>query len=156
MCYIILLSTDLTIDLSGYNNDLVRFSPEMPGLAEEELLAHRQKWFVGSRDGCSCGFRHLHVDSVELGFGEPVDWYPEEPEDIKATKEFISIIRKLSTQGAEIDCVDAWDNSNITATLERTIDIPLSQMLDTEFRFFENHRFVFKTERPQESRAIAE
>ena len=150
----ILLSTDSATDLSEKNDDLVIFSSELPGLAEEEFLEHKHKWFVGSRNSCSCGFRHLYVDSVDLGFGEPVDWYPEEPEDIKATKEFIAIVRKLSAQGVKVDCIDAWDNNNSTATLNGTVEIPLPQMLDPEFRFFENHRFVFKTEPIQEMVAV--
>ena len=144
MCYILLLSTDSATNLSENNNDLVSFSRDLPGLAEESLLEHPHKWFVGSRSGCSCGFRHLYVASVDLGFGEPVDWYEEEIEDIEATKKFIATIRALSTQGAKIDCIDAWDNNNTVATLNGTEEILLSQLLDTEFRFFENHRFVFK------------
>ena len=73
MCYMILLSTDSEADLSLYNDKLIEFTSELPGLAEEALLNHPKKWFVGSQHGCSCGFRHLYVTSVELGFGVPED-----------------------------------------------------------------------------------
>jgi hypothetical protein len=84
MCYQLVLSTDSPEDLSRHDDDArVTFTRELPGVPEEALLAYPHRWFVGSRHGCSCGFRHLHVSSVELGFGEPVDWYPEELDDVR-------------------------------------------------------------------------
>lgn len=139
----LLLSTDADEDLSRRNDDLVSFSDELPELAERKLLAHPNQWFVGSRDGCSCGFRHLYVGSVELGCGEPEDWFLEEPEDIEATLRLIAIVRELSDKGAKVDCIDAWAHSSDSACLAGTIDVDLSNMNDKAFRFFENHRFVF-------------
>ena len=52
--------------------------------------------------------RHLCVSSVELGFGEPEEWFPEEASDIEATKQVAATIRALVTEGAKVDCVDAW------------------------------------------------
>lgn len=139
----LLLSTDTAEDLSLRNDDLVSFSNELPLLAERTLLAHPNQWFVGSRGGCSCGFRHLHVSSVALGFGEPEDWFPEEPEDIEATLRLVAIVRELTEEGVKVDCIDAWGHSSDSASLAGTIDVDLSNMNDKAFRFFESHRFVF-------------
>lgn len=139
----LLLSTDAAEDLSLRNDDLVSFSNRLPALAEQKLLSHPRQWFVGSRDGCSCGFRHLYVGSVELGFGEPEDWFPEEPEDIEATLRLIAIVRALLDAGAKVDCIDAWAHSSDSACLAGTIDVDLSTVSDKSFRFFESHRFVF-------------
>jgi hypothetical protein len=89
MCYMLLLSTESPEDLSSHDDALVFLSRNLPPLAEVGLLAHPYKWFVGSRHGCSCGFRHLYIDSVTLGFAEPEDWYSEEVEDIQATLQFV-------------------------------------------------------------------
>ena len=58
------------------------------------LSAALKRRHVGSKSGCSCTFRHLY--SIELGFGEPVDWYPEEPDAIEATIQLASTIRRLA------------------------------------------------------------
>jgi hypothetical protein len=143
MCYMLLASTDSATDLTIYNDALVTFSRSLPGLPEEEMLENQYPWFVGSRHGCSCGFRHLYVGSVELGFAEPVSWYPEVAEDLAATLRFIAIVRKLVATGARVDCIDAWDHRDEPANLSGTVRVHLAEMSDRAFRFYENHRFEF-------------
>jgi hypothetical protein len=142
MCYIVVLSTDSPVDLSGENDRLIAFSRELPDRVDVDQLAYPHRWFVGSAHGCSCGFRHLHVSSIELGFAEPVDWFPEEPDDVEATRKFAAIVRRLVEQGAHVDCVDAWEHGDSRA-LSGIVDIDVGQVSDARFRFFENHRFVF-------------
>jgi hypothetical protein len=142
MCYMLLLSTDSPADLSAHNDALITFSRQLPGLPEEQLLASPNRWFVGSRNECSSGFRHLHLTSVDLGFGEPEDWYPEEPEDLAATAKFIGIVRELVASGASVDCVDAWDHSDPPG-IAGTVEVDLSRVGDRAFRFFERRRLVF-------------
>ena len=144
MCYMLLLSTDSPEDLSANNDSHIAFSRELPGLPEETMLTYPHKWFVGSRHGCSCGFRHLYVGSVELGFGEPVDWYEEENEDIEATLRFVRIINGLLQSGAGVECIDAWRYEDKPPQLSGTIEVDLSEITDRAFRFYENHRFVFR------------
>jgi hypothetical protein len=151
MCYILFLSTDSTAELSTCNSSLLQFSRELPDQAEVALLEHPQKWFVGSRSGCSCDFRHLTVESVELGFDEPVDWYPEEPEAIEATLAFIKAIRPLVDQGARVDCIDTWNHDDEFANLAGTTRVDLSRVDDRAFRFYENHRFVFIAQDDQQT-----
>jgi len=139
----VLLSTDSPEDLSAHSDDLLTFSRTLPPLAEVALLAHPHRWFVGSRHGCSCGFRHLYIGSVSLGFGEPQDRYPEEVEDLEATRKFLSVVRALLATGAYVDCIDAWGHETETANLSETISVNLAEVSDREYRFFENHHFVF-------------
>ena len=146
MCYMLLLSTDLNVNLSEHNDALISFTQELPGLPEEVLIEHHYKWFVGSAHGCSCGFRHLYITSVVLGFGEPEDWFKEEPDDIKATLKFIEIIRELVESGAQVDCIDAWASDEKNLNHAGTVEINLNSIKNEEFRFFESHRFVFTTE----------
>lgn len=143
MCYMLLLGTDSPTDLSLRNTELLIFSKELPGLPEEQCLELSQKWFVGSAHGCSCGFRHLHVSGVSLGFGGPEDWFPEESADIEATRQFIGVVRSLVSAGYQVECVDAWANDQALASLTGTVDVDLEAVSDDAFRFFENHRFVF-------------
>ena len=145
MCYQVVLSTDSLEDLASYGDARVSFTRELPGLPEEALLAHPQRWFVGSRHRCSCGFRHLHVSSIELGFAEPVAWYPEEPEDVAATLRFIEVVRALVGRGARVDCIDVWRDGDGGASLAGTVEVDLARVSDRAFRFMESHRFVFAT-----------
>ena len=116
----------------------------MPGLPEEKYLAFPYKWFVGSQAGCSCSFRHLYITSVELGFGEPEDWFPEEENDITATHQVISVIRSLIERGERVDVIDAWDDGKTEAVpLGGDIEVNLKEVGNESFRFFENHRFSF-------------
>jgi hypothetical protein len=141
----ILFSTDSSKDLSAHNNHLISFSTELPPLAEQTLLKYPNKWFVGSREGCSCGFRHLIDSSVVLGFREPEDWFPEKTEDIDATLRFVAIVKELLNQGANVDCIDTWWHSSDSASLDGTIQVDFFQLNSREFCFFENHHFIFST-----------
>lgn len=144
MCYMTLLSTTSVADLSLRNNEIVRFSAELPGIPEQKYLAFPRKWFVGSQSGCSCSFRHLCAGSIDLGFGEPEDWFPEEASDIEATRQVATVIRALVESGESVDCVDAWAHGQLDAPpLEAQINVSLADVSDTSFRFFENHRFTF-------------
>lgn len=51
----------------------------------------------------------LHLSallSVELGFGEPVDWYPEDEDELRATTELYRVIARLVSAGHQVDCLD--------------------------------------------------
>jgi hypothetical protein len=99
---------------------------------------------AGSKFAARCALRHLCVSSVELGFGEPEEWFPEETSDIAATKQVDATIRALVTEGAMVDCVDAWAHGQKDAApLGGDIEVNLSEVSDTFFRFFEMHRFSF-------------
>ena len=121
------------------NCDLVRFEKETPEHAPLDALRYPNKWFVGSRSGCSCSFRHLY--SIELGFGEPVDWYPEEQEDIVATLTLVRIVKSLLSKGERVDCIDVWGQQE--KVLLPSIEVDFGKISEAEFRFFENHRFEF-------------
>lgn len=78
---------------------------------------------------------------MDLGFGEPVDWYPEAEDELTATVSFIQVVRLLVDQGHQVDCVDIW-NSAPDEDIER-IDVNLNIISDEQFRFFENYYFNF-------------
>ena len=143
MCYVLLLSTTSDTDLTVHNNNLVRFSNELPPIAETNQLQYSQKWYIGSKSVCSCSFRHLY--SIDLGFGDPVDWYPEDPEEIEATLQLIRIIRELVVSDYGVDCIDAWEHQERNPVVTSTLEVDLASVKDTEFRFFENHHFTFST-----------
>lgn len=141
MCYVLFLSTTSDEDLTVYNNDLVRFSSGFSGETEVAQLQHGYRWYIGSKSRCSCSFRHLH--SIELGFGEPVDWYEEDQDDIEATLHVIRLIRSLVVRGHGVDCIDVWTGADRFADRARELEVDLSVVADAEFRFFENHYFSF-------------
>ena len=147
MCQIIVVSTSSDQDLSEWNTPLVQFSRQLPKGDEHTLLHFEHKWFLGSRDGCSCGFRHLSHGSQELGFSEPVDWWPEEPEDLESTLQAVKLFKRLAISGARLDCIDAWaqDEPKELGLLGDSV-VNLAAVPELAFRFFDGHRFEFAYE----------
>ena len=141
MCYLIYISTDSTKDLSQHNTTLVRFEKDIgnqsPGIMD--ILLYEYPWYVASKAGCSCTFRHL--TSIELGFCKPVDWYAEDPEEIKATQIFYNVVSSLILSGHKLDCIDIWAGTG--KDLIKHLKVNLSSVGKDEFRFFENYHFVF-------------
>jgi len=144
MCYSLYISTDSSEDLSIYNTELVRFE-KLSDANNSQCTLHLDfpnKWYVGSRDGCSCAFRHLYIGSVELGFSEPVDWFEEDLDDIQATQELYVILKNLLTSGYHVDLVDPWYLANPEEII--TFDVCLDEISEKAFRLFENHKFILR------------
>ena len=141
MCYLVYLSTDFEGDLSQHNCALIRFEKNFSDTdpAVLDLLEYEDRWFVGSKAGCSCTFRHLL--SVELGFGEPVEWFPEEADEIEATKLFYDVVSDLISAGHKLDCIQIWNGTKKDQVIRLAVD--LDGVSRNAFRFFENHHFIF-------------
>jgi len=116
---------------------------------EATALHYPYKWYVGSRSICSCSFRHLAGGG--LGFGEPEDWYPEEPEYIEATLQFIQVVRGLGAQGHAVECIDVWEPVKEKPHPHEQLTVLLDTVSDREFRLFEDYRFVFSGAAPRET-----
>ncbi|MEZ4700952.1 MAG: hypothetical protein R2834_11520 [Rhodothermales bacterium] len=140
MCYAVYLSTTSDEDLAIRNTGLMQFCKDVPEAFEREALAFPHAWRLASRSACSCGFRHL--ESPELGFGPPEDWYPEEPDDIEATRQFVAIARDLLAGGHRVDCVDVWDDGSAGVPDVQTAEVDLVVVPEDAFRFIKNHRLV--------------
>ncbi|MBC3920081.1 hypothetical protein H8L32_21620 [Undibacterium sp. CY18W] len=139
-----ILSTTSDNDLSLANSELVQFVKNLPGIPEEKYLQFKNKWFLASKAGCSCDFRHLLAESVELGFGEPEEWFHEEKDSIEATRQISAQIRSLLQQNGAVDCVDTWAHGQVDAAeLVGDLKVNFAEIKDSAFRFFENHRFCF-------------
>jgi len=149
MCYMIVVSTDSDQDLTCLNSELMRFSREMPAVPRIAFLQYPNKWCLESRDGCGCGFRHLDHVNIELGFSEPVDWWPEDADDIAATIEAVSAFKTILSDGSRLDCIDAWISDD--RKLEPLSGSDIIELTATEaasFRFFEGHRFELTATSP--------
>ncbi len=146
MCYSVYISTDFEGDLSRFSSALIRFEKDFPGCDPEimDLLLYEHPWYLGSKAGCSCTFRHLL--SVELGFGEPVDWYAEQPDEIEATGLFYDVVTRLLSSGHKVDCIEIWAGTKQDQIKRLAVD--LSSISRDAFRFFENHHFVFTNAGP--------
>jgi hypothetical protein len=143
MCYSVFLSTDAGEELAKHNSPFISFHKELDNLGPEMagLMPHPHKWYVGSKSGCSCTFCHLLC--IELGFGEPQDWYAEEPDAIEAAKLFYDIVAGLISDGSQVDCMSFW----VGATRDKIkhLKVDLACISTETFRFFENHRFSFSS-----------
>ena len=144
MCYFTLLSTSDDSDLSLANTPVLRFERQLPAVPEACYLRFAHRWHVRSVSGCSCELRHLMDPTEDFGFDEPVDWYPEDAEQIDATLGFLACVRALLSRGASVDCVDAWAHGQAEPTpLAGDLEVDLAKIGDAAFRFFENYRFSF-------------
>ena len=141
MCYAVYISTDSPMNLAERNSDLVRFEKVTDPHFDPcvSLLEFPHKWYVGSKSGCSCTFRHLHTSAVGLGFSEPLDWYEEDQDDLDATRELYGVLHHIVSSGHYLDLVDRWEGSrseDITV-----LDVSLDEVPETAFRIFEDHKF---------------
>jgi hypothetical protein len=143
MCYSLYLSTDSPAGLRVYNTDLVRFQQaedyEYKTAFIIGLLEFPNRWFVGSRSGCSCTFRHL--SAIELGFGAPEDWYEEQQDDLDATQQLYDVIVRLLRSGQRVDCIDIWSGAELNDI--KTLPVSVEAVPKEAFRLFEGYRFIF-------------
>lgn len=147
MCYMTIVSTTSNLDLTEFNTGDVVFDREMPGIPEELLLQYDNKWYLGSSQGCSCGFRHLmSANFKDLGFAEPEDWFPENKEDIEATLKLVNIFKTILSDGSKLECIDAWASDNPQGpNISGQVDVDLSQIPEAAFRFIENYQHEFSS-----------
>ena len=148
MCYSVYISTDSSEDLSKHNSELVRFE-KVTDLNDDictKLLDFPNRWYVGSKSGCSCTFRHLL--SIDLGFAEPVDWYKEEQDEIDATRELYSTLDTLLSSGNRADILDRWQG--ISPEKIAVLDVSLDVVGKGSFRLFENHKFRLQKKKNQQ------
>jgi hypothetical protein len=144
MCYDVYLSTNSPENLSNHNNELVKFTKVIQAQNEPvtKHISHSYKWYVGSKSDCSCTFRHLC--SIELGFGEPVDWCEEDDDEINATISLYEVINSLVKSGHQVDCIDIWQGENPENFKNiKTMEVSLRKVPLLSFRLFENHKFIF-------------
>lgn len=141
MCYSTYISTDSAEDLAKRNSEAVRFTKVTASNADSriDLLEYPHKWFVGSKTECSCSFRHLM--SGDLGFDKPQDWFPEEQEDIEATKELYNTLKWLLTSGHKLDLMDCWAETRPGDIA--VLAVNLDEVSEDTFRMFENYKFKF-------------
>lgn len=139
MCYRVYISTDSAEDLTARNSELLMFkkTSDLDPHYCSHLLEYPAKWFVGSKSACSCTFRHLY--SIELGFGETADWYPEEADFIDATGELYDTLASLLSSGSHVDLLDQWEGADCQTIT--TINVSLDAVSRKAFRMFENHIF---------------
>lgn len=147
MCYGVYISTDSTEDLATRSSDLVLFEKVTDSDSDPciSFLDHPNRWYVGSKSGCSCTFRHLM--SIDLGFSEPVDWYKEGQDELDATRELYRVLSDLVRSGHELDLVDRWEGSKPEDIM--TIDVALDDVSERAFRMFEDHKFRITKEKTQ-------
>ena len=144
MCHMLYLATDCPDDLWCKNSDLVRFEKlsRETSSRSPRMLTHEHQWFVGSKSGCSCTFRHLIRESVSLGFGAPEHWFPEEQDAIDATHQLYTILAAIIERGHHVELLDCW-NGDEDKEVTR-LDVSLTDVTIDDFRLFEGHLFNLK------------
>jgi len=72
----------------------------------------------------------------------PVDWYEEGEHEILATAKFIKFVRRMKKLGYQVDCIDTWEGIENEEIVDAIVN--LDEITDDQFRFFENHHFIFE------------
>lgn len=149
MGYMTIISTTSDLDSCAFNSSDLIFDTQMPGIPEEQLLTYPRKWYVGSAHGCSCGFRQLLGDNfADLGFADPEEWFPENPEDVEATLKLVEVFERIALGGSKLQCIDAWCSDDASAPqLSGNLIVNLSELPRGAFRLIENysHEIVYQT-----------
>jgi hypothetical protein len=68
-----------------------------------------------------------------------VDWYPEEQDELNATRELYTTLTSLLSAGYQVDLVNLWHGAQPTDIT--TIAVSLGEVSEKAFRLFENHKF---------------
>src|SRR5579863_4826687 len=143
MCNTLFVSTDSTEDLAALGLPNFTFSPadDSERIKLQGILAYPHKWYVAGRyGGCGCHFRHIpDHPQVDRSFHEPVDWAPEDPEEVEDTGAMYDLFCRLVSEGAQVDVIDLW-NDEVRPGIE-TLDVRLSEIGREKFLFMENRRF---------------
>jgi hypothetical protein len=138
------ISTDCSDDLRPLATELLRFekpSKETYSRAPS-VLDHQHNWFVGSKSGCSCTFRHLSKGAEKLGFDGPQDWFPEEPDGIDATKQLYDVLKSIVDRGFLVSLLDCWSgDEDCDAT---KMEVSFSEVPCQHFRMMEGCLFKLK------------
>jgi hypothetical protein len=141
MCNLVYVATDSDEDLTRHDSVHLHFLKE-PGDPALAALTLPHRWFVGSRTGCSCGFRHWASVNPHPAFWAPEDWYPEDGEDLASTQALYRIIEGLVSAGHRVECLDTWNGEDLDSIREQEVhlgDVPIAA-----FRLFEGYRFRFE------------
>lgn len=141
MCYLIYLSTTSQEDLSCLPSNLYHFrsitKEDDPAIIN--LLGHPVRWYLECQyGGCSCHFRHLD-GRRETDFFPPEDWFPEDADDIEATKAVYDVLARLLAEGYRVDLLDIWADTPPEAIT--VLNVSLSAVDRDSFRFFEHRKF---------------
>jgi hypothetical protein len=83
-----------------------------------------------------------------LGFGEPVEWYPEDEDEIVATRELYATLAALLSLGYHVDLLDRWVGAQ--AGDLTTLEVSFDEVSEKAFRLFENHKFRLKKNRSEQ------
>ncbi len=142
VCYMLYLWTDSPEDLGAVSLPGVRFERVTGDGAVPALLGleRAETWFVASASGCSCTLRHVCEESLDLGFGAPEAWYPEDRDEISATKALYDVLERLVAGGFAVTLHDGWCDDAV-APPARTLQVSLSEVSRDRFRLFENTAF---------------
>ena len=144
MCYSVYISTNCPDDLAVVSTDALRF--ERPDEEKQTpcptLFDSRNTWFVGSSSGCSCTFRHLCKESIDLGFDVPQDWCPEAQEEIQATRALYDVLQDIVNRGFHLSLLDCWNGQENEVVSES--EVSFSKVSADQFRLFEGCHFIFK------------
>jgi hypothetical protein len=77
---------------------------------------------------------------VGLGFGEPEAWYPEEADNIEATRRLYDILKGMVQRGFQVELLDCWSGDEDRDALR--MDASLSRISRDQFRMFEGYLFT--------------
>jgi hypothetical protein len=139
MCYSVYFSTDSQEDFAAIESEHFRIFVLDPAKDSKVLglLGYANRWYVQSQyGGCSCHFRH----GMERGFRPVEDWCPEDADDVDATVHFYDFMRRLLTEGHQLDLLDIWEGTPSEKVVR--IEVSLAEVARESFQFLDGTRLV--------------
>lgn len=151
MCMLIHLSTTSDLDLTQFDDPELplRFEriTELNELEGHLVSSYPHKWHLTRWGGCSCHFRTAAEVFDTRGtflreelFQAPNDWCPEDPDDIDGTQRVYGVIRRLLESGADVDCVQVWNEHDLVCHLH----VSLAEVPKVHFSFAKGYCYHFK------------
>jgi hypothetical protein len=137
MCWTLYVSTPIKLPLIEWDSKQPRFNARK--LKDDELaivsrFTMPEVVYVGSDQGCGCGFRHALIADKE--------WYPIVEED----NDMIEVIQKnhedlyqYLTDNVKIGLIEVYGcwNGNITDSIDCVVEISIKDLTDKDFYFKE-------------------
>ena len=143
MCMAIYISTDRSLPTIPYDEGNRKLNTE--DITDNEktlknLFSKPNIKYVGSDQGCSCGFRHaiIHNDS----WLDVVD--DETPFDNSNHVNLVDLIKKNTTDGKTVEILACWEGDQNEPILHQQT-IKLSDILDKDFHFKERGLYFVQT-----------
>ena len=154
MCFVLYIGTDEPLPTTPWDEKNRHLNTEDLGEHDEAVAKHfskAQTKYLGSDQGCGCGFRHVTLQNggwpEEWNIGRNPDYDGSEEEPIH--QELYDFISALLSSNQSIELYGCWDG-DFADPFEHSEEIDFERLLDRTF-FFRERGFYTVTKSEQDA-----